>query len=135
LDQVNKTLDNERDDRLTKAFDDQAKTFNIGIEGLGSVLKDVAGKCEKATMDKLTAILKVASDKAGFVPVGKTASAETAGSTDVDGIYTEMTLTAKAAFPELKAAEAVTKFMGTSEGKESYNRYEKAKRLRARSAG
>jgi hypothetical protein len=123
---VNKKLNKERDERITKQYNDEAKELNIGIEGLGSVLKDVAMSCQDETYQKLTAVLKVASDKAGFQPTGSEGAAESAGSSDPHAIWSQMEAAAKSKYPDDTAAVATDKFMMDPEGRELTKRFEKA---------
>jgi hypothetical protein len=120
-----KALAKEREEKINKEFEAKAKKFKIGVEGLGSVLKDVAANCSEESYKKLEAILTVAADKSSFEAQPGATNEEQAF--DANGIYSQLEEKAKAAFPNSNTADAVTKYMVTPEGKDLYARFDKAR--------
>lgn len=129
---VEKNLAEERDIRITKAYQEKAATYgNIKVDGLATVLKDVAASSPE-TFKVLESILKVAND--GLAPsstgaFGEIGSSRTAAQTDsqsAEQIYKTIETEADAAIEGDKTLiEKMDLFMtGNERGQALYTQYQ-----------
>lgn len=131
-DKVQKELDKERDDRITKEFDDKAKAFDklpVKKEDLSKCLKEVSLKAPEAYAIVETA-LKAANELAAKAnPTAEHGSGQSNGgsSSSSDADYEVIEKSAEAHFKDDKKmtrAQKVTKFItNVDEGRKAYAAY------------
>ena len=136
LEKVTKALDEEREIRITKAYEEKAAQYgNLNIEGLAVVLKDIGLKAPDS-FEKVAAILKVANDAAGKTPAAfgeiGVSKGHADNGDDPDAIYSQIQSRAVEVYKDAKGvrpAEAVTRFVTeTPEGRALMAKYEERRR-------
>lgn len=130
---VEKDLADERDVRITKAYQEKAATFNnIKVEGLATVLKDVAASSPES-FKVLESILKVANDglstKEGgsFDEIGSSrSSTQSSDGVTAESVYAQIEKEADVAITgEMSLIEKMDLFMtGNERGQALYTQYQ-----------